>query len=54
MVSSWWYIIFHAHNAKTLAGELNSYLRENLNGHLYAIWYRRELGSKSYIFYGKW
>ena len=41
-------IFSNAHNAKTLAGELNTDLKANLNGHL-SIWsYWSELGSKSY------
>ena len=42
---------FIAHHAKTIAGEfLNSDLKASLNGHLYDIYSRSELGSKSYIF----
>ena len=45
-------LFFIAYHAETLAGELNSYLKANLNGHPYVTLSRSELGSKSSIFMG--
>ena len=36
--TSWWYSIFIALNVKTLAGELNSDLKANLNGYTYIFY----------------